>query len=265
MPYGPTPSSGGVSLQRVTDLGSALKTLGAAQTPDPTEPQRASASLALAAAQGMSATQLASNATSLLSASDAYAAAVQTLATPAPPTPPVTFAEISSAYGLGGSTGVNGFASSMAGAEVMIRAAGTNVINITDMGFVLWDFHQTSGSGRSLNGDYSRSKFAHDFNGGGGPIVPALRTFCSRMLNLPDKNVVIALSGDFVRLPNGDHGDGTVVTVIGKYVKQGVSFPVDGNAHFSSGAPGSRQLWAALAAALKVQGAPFGSNPHPIV
>ena len=260
MPYGPQPSFNGVSLQRVTDLGSVIKQLGDAQTPDPTIPDRMLASAALAASRDMSGSQFANNAASLTSASDSYKAAIDTLATPAPPTPPVTFADIQAAYGLSG-TAVNSFSAMMAGAEVMIRAAGSNVINVTDLGFVLWDFHQVSG-GRSLNGDYSRTKFSRSFNGGGGPIIAALKTFCSRMLNLPGKNVVVALSGDFVRLPTGDHGDGTMVTVMGKYVKQGVSFPIDGNARFAPGSPGSKQLWSYLAAALKVQGTPFGANPH---
>ena len=84
------------------------------------------------------------------------------------------------------------------------------------------------------------------------------------MLNLPDRNVVVCISGELVRLPNGDHGDGTVAAVFGKYVKQGVSFGVNAQSRFASGTPGVRQFWAAIASAVRAPGQPFGANPHPL-
>jgi hypothetical protein len=92
-----------------------------------------------------------------------------------------------------------------------------------------------------------------------------LRTFMTRMLNLPDRNVVVAITGDFVRVPNGDHGDGVVTAVFGKYVKQAASFLCDGNARFNPNTPNVDAHWAAIAAALKCPTAPFGANPHAIV
>ncbi|MDB4992763.1 MAG: hypothetical protein JWM74_195 [Myxococcaceae bacterium] len=255
MPYGPQPAFQGTSLQRIQDLKSVIASLGQASTPDPTVPDRALAAGGLGAASEMSQLQMDTNKTSLLSVGDGYRAAIDTLKTPVPPTPPVTFADISTAYGLNGATAVNTFTSMIAGAEIMIRAAGSNVINICDPGFVLWDFHQVSG-GQSLNGTYSRSKFTRS-------IITPLKTFLNRMLNLPDRNVVVVLSGDFVRIPTGDHGDGTVTSVMGKYVKNTVSFPCDGNSRFAAGTPGVKQFWAGVGSALKVA-TPFGASPHAI-
>jgi hypothetical protein len=68
-----------------------------------------------------------------------------------------------------------------------------------------------------------------------------------------------------VRLPSGDHGDGTVAAVFGKHLKQGVSFGVDAKSHFSSDTPSPKGFWAAIAAACQVDGQPFGPNPHSLV
>jgi hypothetical protein len=144
----------------------------------------------------------------------------------------------------------------------MIRAADSNVISVFDSGFVGWDFHQLA-NGVSQNMIYSRNRLL-----GAGAFddrVTPLKTFMNRMLNLPDRNVVVAITGDFVRIPNGDHGDGVVTAVFGKYVKQGLSKGVDGNARFATGTPGVDPMWAAIAAALKCPGSPFGANPHAIV
>lgn len=260
MPYGPQPAYQGVSLQRITDLGEAIKALGAAGTPDPNAPDRGLSAAALEAAQKISRPHVEANPRSLTSVSDAYGAGIAAMQKPPPK--PVTFAEISTAYGLANATAVRGLNSMLAGAEIMIRAAGTNVINICDPGFVLWDFHQLA-NGASRNGEFTRNKF----NGTGGrtPIVQHLRTFCNRMLNLPDKNVVLVISGDFVRLINGDHGDGVVATVLGKRVKPGISFGCDGNARFAAQTPGSRGFWSCMASILGAAENPFGANPHPII
>ena len=85
------------------------------------------------------------------------------------------------------------------------------------------------------------------------------------MLNAPDRNVVVCVSGELVRLPNGDHGDGTVAMLFGKHLKRGLSFPVNAQARFAANTPGPRAFWAAVAAALKVPGEPFGANPHPLI
>ncbi len=259
--YRTQPASGGVSLQRVTDLGSAIRTLGAGAA-DPNAPDRELAGAGLASSQSISQNHINANPKSLLSVNEAYQAGVAALVKPPPP--PVTFPQIATAYGLGATaTTVQSFASQLAGAEVMIRAASSNVISVFDQGFVGWDFHQVSG-GVSQNMLFSRNRLL-----GAGAFddrMAPLRAFMTRMLNLPDRNVVVAITGDFVRAPNGDHGEGVVTAVFGKYVKQAASFMCDGNARFNPATtPGVDAHWAAIAAALKCPGNPFGANPHAIL
>src|SRR5262249_32758016 len=92
-----------------------------------------------------------------------------------------------------------------------------------------------------------------------------LKTFFERMLSIDGRNVVICLSGELVRLPSGDHGDGTVAVLFGKRVKQGISFGVDERSRFASNTPPPKAFWAAAAAACGVEGQPFGSNPHSLI
>jgi hypothetical protein len=255
--YRAQPAYNGVSIQKVSDLSDAIKALGAG-TLDPNAPDRALAAATLGAAQQMSKRVIGTNPGRLSGLTDSYDSAVAALNKPPPK--PVTFGEINTAYGLANKTTVTSFASMLAGAEIMIRAAGTNVINITDFGLASWDFHQI-GTGGSLNGTYSRSKFLGTGGFGDNRIAP-IKTFLSRMLNLPDRNVVVCISGELVRLPSGDHGDGTVAALFGKYVKQGLSYGVNAQARFATGAPGVAPFWSCVAAACKVQGTPFGANPH---
>lgn len=257
--YQQQPAYMGVPLQGINDLADAIKALGA-QGPDPNDPDRGLSADALAVSEEISKRQIATNPGRLTPLTEAYESAAAALRKPPPK--PVTFAEIDQAYGLGGRTSVNSYASMLAGAEIMIRAANTNVVNITDFGLASWDFHQVSG-GLSQNPTLSRQKFTGTgvFGGAANRINP-IKTFMSRMLNLPDRNVVVCLSGELVRLPSGDHGDGTVAALFGKYVKQGVSYPVNSQARFATGTPPPKAFWAAVAAALKVPGQPFGANPH---
>lgn len=246
----------------ISDLKNALSLIGAEQ-PNPDAPDRAPSAMSLEGSTEFSQRQIAMNPGRLVSLTDAYTSVVASLKKPLPP--PVTFAEVDEAYGLKGKSAVSGFASSLAGAEIMIRSAGTNVVHVCDNGLASWDFH-TSG-GRSLNGTFSRDKLhgrGSSFGGAASRIDP-IRTFVSRMLQMPDRNVVICISGEMVRLPNGDHGDGTVAMLFGKHVKRGLSYPVNSSARFSSSTPGVKAFWAAVAAALKVPGQPFGANSHPLI
>jgi len=258
--YQNQPAFKGVPLQRVSDLKNALSAAGA-EAPNPAAPDPAAAAMALETSDEISERQITTNPGRLTTLTDSYASAVASLKKPLPP--PVTFAEINTAYGLGGTSAVNSWASMLAGAEIMIRAAGTNVINICDFGLASWDFHQTNGAG-SLNGTFSRNKLTGTGGFGANRINP-IKTFISRMLNAPDRNVVVCVSGELVRLPNGDHGDGTVAMLFGKHLKRGLSFPVNAQARFAANTPGPRAFWAAVAAALKVPGEPFGANPHPLI
>lgn len=260
--YQEQPAFQGVSLQRVSDLMDALHILGA-DAPKPNAPDRGLEGAALDAARSMSARQIQKSPERLTGLANAFGSAIDVLKRPPPK--PVTFAEMNDAYGLDNVTSVKTYASMFAGAEIMIRGGNTNVINITDFGAVPWDFHQIDFTLRSSNGTLSRNKFLGHQGGFGESRLAPLRTFLSRMLNLPDRNVVVTVTGDMVRLPNGDHGDGTVAIVFGKYVKQGVSFPVDSKALFPSNTPGVQAFWAAVAKAARVPGTPFGNNPHPLI
>lgn len=257
--YKAQPAYKGVPIQRIVNLADAIKAAGAG-TPEADAPNRALASAALESSEELSKRQITTNPGRLAGLSDAYQSAVASLKK-APPKP-VTLAELDRAYELGGKTTTDSYASMLAGAELMIRAAGTNVINITDFGLASWDFHQT-GTGGSLNGSYSRQKLLGQgiFGSNASRIAP-IKTFLDRMLNAPDRNVVVCISGELVRLPNGDHGDGTVAVLLGKHVKQGISYPVTSQSRFAAGTPNVQGFWAAAAAALKVPGQPFGQNPH---
>jgi hypothetical protein len=259
--YQDQPAYEGVPLQRVSSLSDALTTLGAGDAPDPSAPNRNLTAAALEASAVMSKRQFQTSPSRLGALTDAYTSAVAGLRKPPPK--PVTFAEISEAYGLGESTDVKSFASMLAGAEIMIRAANSNVINITDSGLASWDFHQTSG-GASSNGLYSRRKMLGT-NGFSGNRIAPIKTFLERMLDFEGHNVVVCVSGELVRLPNGDHGDGTVAALFGKRVKKGVSFGVDAKSRFSTSTPTVKGFWAAVATACGVSGQPFGPNPHTLV
>jgi hypothetical protein len=259
MPYGPQPSFEGVSLQRFNDIQKTLDLRGGGTpAPNPATPNREVKAGALQAASDMSKVEGTRNPTALTSVAEGYPSLIENLKKPVPPTPPLTFDELKKAYGLDGSA-VRRFNSMLAGAEAAIRGLGTNVVSINepDLGVLVhWDFHQVSG-GVSLNGTYSRNRMKER-------IIGPLKTFLDRMLNLPDKNVIVMLNGDFVRIPNGDHGDGTVVTVFGKNIKNVVSYPCDGNSRFSPNTPNAKGLWSTIAAAAKAEKNPFGAPPHAI-
>ena len=253
------PAVGGVSLQRISNIKDALNAVGAAK-PDPNAPDRGRLAATLAAGKEISERQLTTNPGRLASLSAAYDAAITQLGKPAPP--PVTFDEVDKAYNLGGRSAIvpgqaTSFAAQLAGAEIMIRAANTNVIHITDFE-PMWDFDA------NVNGQRSRETFLGRYRSWGlySRVAP-IRTFLDRMLNFPGKNVVVAISGEFVRELNGHgHGAGVVAAVFGKNIKRGLSFPVNSQAKFVAGTPGSKGFWAAMATALRVNGQPFGPNPH---
>jgi hypothetical protein len=260
--YREQPAFEGVSLQRITSLGDAMRTLGVEGGAAPSGANaRDGFASALESSSALSKPQMARNESRLAGARDAYGSAVASLRMVR--TQKLTASEIDRAYGLNGSTKIDSFAAMLAGAEVMVRAGGSNVVNVTDFGLASWDFHQVSG-GKSQNGFYSRRKFLGEGAFKGNRIA-ALRTFLERILTLEGRNVVVAISGELVRLPNGDHGDGTVAAVFGKTMKQGVSFGVDERSRFAADTPTPKGFWAAIAAACGVPGQPFGPNPHRLV
>lgn len=256
--YAPWPAVNGTSLQRISNLRDALNAVGA-DTPNPNAPDRVRLASTLEAAEEISQRQIATNPGRLASLSESYDAAVASLKKPLPP--PVSYEEVNTAYGLGGRTaivpgGATSFAAQFAMAEIMIRAAGTNVVHISDFE-PMWDFDA------NVNGPRSRDRFMG--TGTYGRLAP-LRTFLDRMLNFPGKNVVVAVSGEFVRETTGHgHGAGVVAAVFGKNIKQGLSFPCNELARFSTNTPPTKAFWAGIAKACGVQGQPFGANPHALL
>jgi hypothetical protein len=96
------------------------------------------------------------------------------------------------------------------------------------------------------------------------PLVPLLRTFLARILGQHDRNVVVALIGEFSRtVPTSDHALGGTATVIGRFVKAGTAGPQTADGAPPAGAPPVDGLWSYLAGALRLGQQPFGRNPNP--
>lgn len=244
-PNGPTAAMNGVSLQRINDMGPTIAALGGAN--DPTIPDRDIAAKGVASSQKMSASLIAKNKTLLNSVAEGYTASVDTL------TKPVrvfNLADLQSAYGIGTSTQVNNVAAKFAAAELMVEA-GTNVIVIADN--FNWDTHG------DRDGSNVRRMITQNW------ITP-LRTFLTRNLQRTDRNVVLAMAGDFSRsLPGSDHNVSLTSTVIGKYVKGGTDGRVSANVGLPANTPPPSGLWSYLASVLKSPTNPFGANPHNFV
>jgi hypothetical protein len=240
---GPTPAENGVSLQIITDMKSTIEALGG--TTDSTQPERAPAAKALRASERMSRVLMARGPVLTRQLSEGYRAAIDTLEQPQKP---FRFSDLATAYGLPATaTSVNSFPSQMAAAELMI-SAGANVVFAAD-GF-LWDSHG------DRQGSAVRTMMAQR-------ILPPLGTFISRVVNAPDRNVAVALVGDFARsLPGSDHASALSATVIGKLVKPGSTGRMNENVELPTGTPSAEGFWAYLATILRVPTPVFGTNPH---
>jgi hypothetical protein len=168
--------------------------------------------------------------------------------------PPGTAAEVRAAYGVAATGNTIGdAATSLCAAELLIRG-GSSVV-----------FTQPMFAGRpdrqldthhDATGAEARRLFA--------TIQAPLHRFVDRMLALPNKNVVIAIFGEFSRTVGAaDHEPGGTATVIGKYVKTGTAAPQLDNGAPPHDAPPPAALWSYLASTLKLEDHPFGANPHP--
>jgi hypothetical protein len=259
MPAGPRPAESGVSLQSITDMKTTIAALGGAT--DPTIPDRVIAAKGMTSAQEQSLTRLTGSPVSLKSMREGYAASIETLQKPVQA---FDFNAMALAYnpaaGAAPPTAVNNFQQQMVAAELMIRA-GANVVLAYNGG---WDTH----------GDRTAANVRGKMNAtGAAGILPNLKTFITRTSSLPefaDKNVVVAIIGDFSRsLPGSDHQNSLTATVIGKYVKVGTSGKLRVTGTNTTDArmvldplPAIPQFWSYLAAALKVPTNPFGANVH---
>jgi hypothetical protein len=240
---GAKPAENGVSLQPITDMKSTIAALGGA-APDPTIPDRGIAVGGITAAQTMSGARLSASPKMLLSMADGLQSGIDTLGKPVQA---FNYAAMATAYGMAATaTAVNSFPSKLAAAELMITA-GANFVCAVDGG---WDSH----------GDTTANNVRNMMN---TRILPPLKVFINRMMNLPDRNVVVAIYGDFARsLPGSDHASALSGTVIGKYVKVGTTGKMSANVQLPAGTPSVPGWWAYLASVLKTPGTPFGANPH---
>lgn len=239
---GPRPTENGVSLQVITDMRSTIEALGGSL--DVTRPDRTVAEKALSASYTMSATTLFNSPAMTKQLGEGYQSAIETLQQPVRQ---FNFADLATAYGLANSaTSVNSFSAQMAAAELMITS-GTNVALAMDGG---WDTH----------GDRSGSTVRTMMT---QRILPGLRTFISRMVNAPNRNVVVAIMGDFARsLPGSDHASALSATVIGKYVRVGTTGRMNDRVQLPAGVPSAPGLWSYLSRVLQTPTQPFGANPH---
>lgn len=238
---GPKPTEAGVSMQTITDMKTTVEALGGST--DGSTPKREIAEKGMSASRFMSAQTLVTSPSQTKVLSEGYTAAVETLQKPVKP---FDYNELATAYTLGTSTSVNNFKAQIAAAELMITA-GANVVVAMDGG---WDTH----------GDRDANNVRNMMN---TRILPPLKTFMNRMLTDPERNVVIAIMGDFARsLPGSDHAAAMSASVIGKYVKNGTTGRMSANVQLPAGTPSAPGLWAYLTRVLNVGQMPFGNNPH---
>jgi hypothetical protein len=162
--------------------------------------------------------------------------------------------KIAAAYGVPADSGpIADTRTSFLAAELLLRS-GTNVV-FTQPLFVGRPDRQLD-THRDSSGAQAREIM--------GSIMSPLRTLVSRALSLRDRNVVIALVGEFSRtLGECDHEPGGTATVIGRYVKTGTAGRQTPEGAPPVGSPPVAGLWSYLASALKLKDHEFGSNPNP--
>lgn len=232
----------GVSLQTITDLRSTLAALGGIT--DPTVPDRQVAEKAIAASKFMSTRTIATSPAMTRPLGEGYSAAIETLQKPVKT---YDYAGLASAYGFGATTtAVNSFTMQIAAAEVMFEA-GANVAVAVNGG---WDTHGDRDGGAVRGMMNSR-------------ILPPLKTFISRMVADPARNVNVVIMGDFARsLPGSDHAAAVSATVIGRNVRVGTTGKMDSAVRLPAGTPSGQGLWAYLGRLVNLPSQPFGTNPH---
>jgi len=248
--FGSTKSFHDVTLQNVTDMETALETLGSIP-PSENSPNRALAMAGLEMAKGNSQARFQQNPESLKQQLEGLDAGIATLSTTQNA---IELAAVKAAYGVASPKIANrDFAAQMAAAELMIRA-GTNVISVSENRN--WDTH----------GDRDGMRARELMRG----IFPALKTFTNRMLQAQNLNVVVVLTGEFARsVPGSNHANCTAATVMGRYVQGGTTGEINANVTLKS--MGIKrdypQFWGFVSAALHAEQLvkTFGGNPHRLV
>lgn len=248
LPNGVRPAPvNGVSLQQISDMRATIEAIAGAQNA-PNLADRPGMAKGLMAAQAMSKTTVAKHPVSLASVDQGLTSAIATVQKPVQP---FSATEFNQAYGLNG-TAVNGFASKMAAAELMVRS-GANFVIAQDGG---WDTHGDS-SGNNVRNMVTQR------------IANPLRTFLTRMVDgqsLTERNVIVAIFGDFHRsLPGSDHQANLSALLIGKTLKNATTGKTDARVGLAPNTPSIAGLWQVLGAAAKVDVNPFGANPHNVL
>jgi hypothetical protein len=178
--------------------------------------------------------------------------AIPVLADPALPSPDL--AQIAAAYGASpAATAISDVRTTLTAVELLVRG-GTSVV-----------FAQPVFVGRAdrqfdTHSDAEGVKAREIMSS----IIGEVRTFVARAMEIPGRNVVIALMGEFSRtVGESDHAPGGTTTVIGKHVRTGTGGPQTAGGLPPPTSPPPAGLWAYLATVLQLKDHPFGVNPHP--
>jgi hypothetical protein len=177
---------------------------------------------------------------------------IPVLSDPALPSPDL--GQIAAAYGANPTAGaISDTRTTLVAVELLVRG-GTSVV-----------FAQPAFMGRAdrqfdTHSDSDGSK-ARDIM---SSIIREVGTFVARSQEIPGRNVVVALMGEFSRtVGESDHAPGGTATVIGKHVKTGSAGPQTAGGLPPPTSPPPAGLWAYLATVLQLKDHPFGVNPHP--
>lgn len=177
---------------------------------------------------------------------------IPVLKDPALPSPEL--GQIAAAYGAApAATSISDLKTTLVALELLVRG-GSSVV-----------FAQPAFTGRAdrqfdTHSDSDGSK-ARDIM---SSIIRDVGTFVARAQEIPGRNVVVALMGEFSRtVGESDHAPGGTATVIGKHVKNGTAGPQTAGGLPPPTSPPPAGLWAYLATVLQLKDHPFGVNPHP--
>lgn len=167
---------------------------------------------------------------------------------------PAALGAVRAAYGVAaGASAIADAATSLCAAELLLRA-GTSVIFTQPLYIGRAD--RQIDTHRDTTGVEARRIMAS--------ILAPLRVFVGRALAIANRNVVVALVGEFSRtVAESDHEPGGTATVIGRRVKTGTAGPQTETGGPPPGSPPVAGLWAYLASVMGLDEHPFGKNPCP--
>lgn len=204
----PGGSVGGVALEPVTDMSTALETLtGKGQII--AEANRETMGRVIEEAARRTPGLADRNRGNLASLLDGYKSLVKSMTTPAEE---VDQAEIQASYGA---VADHGLANKLAISEALMRS-GVNVVCVGEGAGTYWDTHDDN--------DGSRTRAYFDL------MIPGLSHFCRRMLGRPDMNVSIVFVSEHSRIPLiNNHGPHLSTIVISDNVIGGRSTGVTDN------------------------------------